>query len=241
MSRSCRRWTNSPRRWPICAPTALVGLNVTIPFKEQALALADQTSERAKLAGAANLMTFEHGEIIADNTDGEGLLQALAEQAPQFSPGEAVVTLLGAGGAARGAAAALLTAGASEIRLINRTASKAEDLAHELGGLVRAFSWDEVDEALAGAGLLINATSLGLAGGLPLDIDISPLPAESPVMDMVYRPLETPLLAQARASGRPAVDGLAMLIGQAAPSFAAFYGAPPPNIDIRKVALGAMR
>jgi shikimate dehydrogenase len=218
----------------------MAGVNVTIPFKEQALALADRASPRAKLAGAANLLTFANGEIAADNTDGIGLLQALAEQAPRFNPSEATVTLLGAGGAARGAAAALLTAGVSEIRLVNRTITTAQDLAHELGGQVLAFTWDEIDEALAGAGLLINATSLGLAGGEPLQLDLTPLPADAAVMDMVYRPLETPLLAHARASGHPAVDGLAMLIAQAAPSFEAFYGQQPPDIDIRAAALEAM-
>jgi len=218
----------------------VAGVNVTIPFKEQALALADRATPRAKMAGAANLLTFTNGDLQADNTDGMGLILALGEQAPGFTSAGATVAMLGAGGGARGAAAALLTAGATEIRLVNRTRSKAEDLARELGGQVSAFTWDEIDEALAGADLLVNATSLGLAGGEPLPIDLTPLPARAAVMDMVYRPLETPLLAQARASGRPAVDGLAMLIGQAGPSFEAFYGQAPPTIDIRKVALEAM-
>jgi shikimate dehydrogenase len=216
------------------------GVNVTLPFKEQALGLADRATERAQMAGAANVLVFHKDAVVADNTDGEGLIAAFAEQAPAFAAREAAVTILGAGGAARGAAAAMLSAGAAEIRLVNRTAAKAEDLAHELGGQVSVFSWDEVADALGDATALVNATSLGLAGKHPLVIDLGPLPAGAPVMDMVYQPLETPLLAQARAQGRPVVDGLAMLIGQARPSFAAFFGRPPPAIDVRAVVLDAL-
>jgi shikimate dehydrogenase len=218
----------------------VVGVNVTIQFKEQALALADVASARARLSGAANLLTFTGGEVFADNTDGVGLLQALAEQAPAFTPKQAVVTLLGAGGAARGAAAALISAGAAEVRLVNRTIATARDLASELGGQARAFTWDEVDEALAGAGLLINATSLGLVGGEPLRLNLQLLPSDAVVMDMVYRPITTDLLAAAQASGRTAVDGLAMLIAQARPSFTAFFGVETPDIDVRAVAIAQM-
>ncbi|HET9159387.1 MAG TPA: shikimate dehydrogenase [Caulobacteraceae bacterium] len=218
------------------------GLNVTIPFKEEALALAIRSTEAARMAGAANLLILEHdGDTRADNTDGTGLLAAFAEQAPGFSPVDACVTILGAGGAARGAAAAFVLAGAAEVRLVNRTIDRAHVIAHELGGQVTAFGWKEVAEAMDGADALINATSLGLAGGDPLHIHLDPLPDTAAVMDMVYRPLETPLLAAARASGRPAVDGLAMLIGQARPSFTAFFGCEPPDVDVRAVALEAMR
>jgi shikimate dehydrogenase len=218
------------------------GLNVTIPFKEEALALAIRSSEAARMAGAANLLVLEaDGDIRADNTDGVGLLAAFAAQAPGFSPANACVTVLGAGGAARGAAAAFVLAGAEEVRLVNRTIARAQAIAHELGGQVTAFGWDEAAEAMAGAHALVNATSLGLAGGEPLEIDLDLLPRNAAVMDMVYRPLETPLLAAARASGRPAVDGLAMLIGQARPSFTAFVGQEPPVVDVRAAALGALK
>ncbi|MDB5452797.1 MAG: aroE [Caulobacteraceae bacterium] len=220
---------------------AVRGLNVTIPFKEEALALADRASERARMAGAANLLVFEDdGTIVADNTDGLGLLGAFAEQAPAFAVADATVAMLGAGGAARGAAAALILAGAAEVRLVNRTVERARGVAAELGGQVRAFGWDERDEALAGAQALINATSLGLEGGEPLEIDLAALPKGAPVMDMVYRPLRTPLLEQAKAAGRPTVDGLAMLIGQAVPSFEALFGARPPAIDVRGLAIAAL-
>jgi len=219
----------------------LAGLNVTLPFKEDAQGVADQASARARAAGAANLLTFRDGEIHADNTDGIGLIAAFAEQAPAWSAQLGPVVILGAGGAARGAAAALLDAGAPQVRLVNRTVSRAQAIADAVDGDIAVFCWDDLAVASTGAGALINATSLGLAGGEPLSIDLNPLPPEAPVMDMVYRPLRTPLLAQAAMQGRPAVDGLAMLIGQARPSFEAFFGLPPSDdVDVRSLALAAM-
>lgn len=220
---------------------AVRGINVTIPFKEEALALADTLGERARLAGAANLLTFaDDGTIHADNTDGIGLIHAFAVQAPAFDPKGAVVTILGAGGAARGAAGAFVLAGAAEVRLVNRTLERAQAIASALGPTVRAMAWSEIDETLAGAGALVNATSLGLVGGEPLVIDLAPLAMTAPVMDMVYKPLETPLLKSARAEGRTAIDGLEMLIGQAVPSFRAFFGAEPPTLDVRSLAIKAL-
>lgn len=217
------------------------GLNVTLPFKEQALAAADEASAAAEAAGAANLLVFEpDGRIVADNTDGVGLLWAFRNQAPAFEPGGGVVTILGAGGAARGAAAAFILAGARQVRLVNRTLEKAEAIAQALGPDVRVFGWDQVEAALSGADALVNATSLGLDGKTTLDVELHALGAAAPVMDMVYRPLETPLLAQARRRGHPAVDGLEMLIGQAIPSFRAFFGAEPPAIDARGLVLTAL-
>lgn len=219
----------------------LRGLNVTIPFKEAAVGVADHVSERARMAGAANILMFdEDGQVSADNTDGLGVLSALAEQAPRFTLAGAVVTVLGAGGGARGALGALLLAGVAEVRIVNRTVGRAQSIADELGGRVKAFRWNQIDGALSGSALLINATSLGLEHQARLDIDLTALPAGAPVMDMVYRPLETPLLAQARAEGRPAVDGLAMLIGQAVPAYVAFFGQEPPTLDVRALAIRAL-
>jgi shikimate dehydrogenase len=214
------------------------GLNVTLPFKAKALALADRASEAAKAAGAANLLIFEaDGAIVADNTDGVGLLVALGEFHPEVGP----IVVLGAGGAAQGAVAALLQAGAPQVRLVNRTRSRAEALAGFFGPKVVVIDWDGVPAALAGTGALINATSLGLSGGSPLEIDLTGLPREAVVMDMVYKPLETPLLAQARARGNPTADGLIMLIGQAAPSFEGFFGRPPPlSVDVKALALSIL-
>ena len=221
---------------------ALRGLNVTLPFKAEALALAEQASPAARAAGAANLLVFdEDGGVRADNTDGVGLLAALREQAG-YDPAQSSLVVLGAGGAAQGAVAALLAAGAARIRLVNRTPAKAQALADFFGFRVEVLGWDRLPQVLADTEALINATSLGLAGGAPLEIDLAPLPPQAVVMDMVYKPLETPLLAQARGRGLRAADGLAMLIGQAAPSFEAFFGAPPPpDVDVRALALQTLR
>ena len=149
-----------------CRGGSMVGLNVTLPFKEQALALADTASDRAWRAGAANLLLFgEDDQITADNTDGLGLMAALAAQAPRFAVEGQTVTVLGAGGAARGAAAALLGAGAAAVRLVNRTRERAEQVAEVLGSRIQVFGWDQLPAALDGASALVNSTSLGLEGG----------------------------------------------------------------------------
>lgn len=217
---------------------AMRGLNVTVPFKEDALAVADQVSGRAAAAGAANLLLFDaDGTISADNTDGIGLLAAFEAQAPGFDPAAAPVVILGAGGAARGAAAAFLMAGAPEIRIVNRTAERAETVAEALGPRVRVLT--DTRGALPDAGAVINATTLGLNGGRGPEADFAAAAPGCVVMDMVYKPLRTELLDRAVAAGLKTVDGLEMLIGQAVPSFEAFYGARPPAIDVRTLALKA--
>lgn len=212
------------------------GVNVTIPFKEDALACADEASEGARLAGAANLLLFrDDGSIFADNTDGLGLLAALAVQAPGFDPKAGPAVILGAGGAARGAAAALVLSGAPDIRVVNRTADRAFALAADVGGPARPV---DLTGALAGANVIINATSLGLNGGPGPEADLGEAPATAVVMDMVYKPLRTEFITRAQARGLRTVDGLEMLIRQAVPSFEAFFGvAPPAGVDVRALAL----
>jgi shikimate dehydrogenase len=221
---------------------AMRGVNVTLPFKETALAAADRASDRARRAGAANLLLFEpDGSIVADNTDGEGLLAAFGEQAPGFEVAARPAVVLGAGGAARGAVAALLDAGVPEVRIVNRTLDRARMLAADLGAGVAVHDWAELREALNGAGSVINATSLGLSGKEPLAVSLEGLQAGAMVMDMVYRPLRTAFLARAKSMGFVTVDGLSMLIGQAAPSFEAFFGqAPPKTVDVRAMALAVL-
>ena len=223
----------------LCA-AGVRGLNVTLPFKEAALAIASRADAAARVAGAANLLLFGgDGLIEARNTDGAGLLHALQVQAPGWRAGAAPVLILGAGGAARGAAAALRAAGA-KVMLSNRTAERAQALADALGG-VHLVAWTDLGSAVAAAGTIVNATSAGLAGHAAVDL---PLHAASPsavVVDMVYSPLRTPLLREAAARGLRTVDGLAMLIGQAAPSFEALFGAPPAaGVNVRGLALGAL-
>ena len=219
---------------------ALVGLNVTLPFKEAALKLADRADAPAQAAGAANLLLFdEDGAIEARNTDGIGLLAALAEQAPGWRPQAGPVVVLGAGGAARGAAAALLEAGA-KVRLANRSHERAVRLAAALPG-VEAVPAAGLRDALAEAAAVVNATAAGLQGEGVLDIPLEAVWPGTVVVDMVYKPLHTPLLRQATALGLPTVDGLAMLIGQALPSFQALFGvAAPRYVDVRALALAAL-
>lgn len=212
------------------------GVNVTIPFKEDALACADEASERARLAGASNLLLFrDDGSIFADNTDGLGMLAALAVQAPGFDPKAGPAVILGAGGAARGAAAALVLAGAPDIRIVNRTADRAFALATDVAGPVRAA---DLKGALDDANVVINATSLGLNGGPGPEADLATAPDAAVVLDMVYKPLRTEFIARAQARGLRTVDGLEMLIRQAVPSFEAFFGvSPPDDVDVRALAL----
>ena len=216
---------------------SVAGLNVTLPFKGQALAVADEATARARMAEAANVLVFRpDGTILADNTDGLGLLAAFAEQAPGFDPKAGPVVILGAGGGARGAVSAFLEAGCPEVRIVNRTVEKAEAIAAALGAKAYPLAW--ADAAFDGATAVINATSAGLADADALDVPLTSTPATAIVMDMVYKPLKTPFLRQAEELGRRTVDGLAMLIGQAVPSFEAFYGQPPPaSVDVRALVL----
>jgi shikimate dehydrogenase len=205
----------------------MAGLNVTLPHKIAALALADDISNAARSVGAANLLTFQAGgRIVADNTDVVGLAAALREDA-----GTGPAVLMGAGGAARAALFHLAGQG-REIRIINRTRATAERLAAEFG--LKASVHDALDDgasgrALAGAGLVINATSLGMAGKPSLAPDFTSCAPDALAFDMVYAPLQTRFLMAARQAGLKTADGLSMLIGQARPSFEAFFGAPPPQ------------
>ena len=201
----------------------LAGLNVTAPFKEQAFALADQATAAARLTRSANILRFVEGRVLADSSDGIGLMRGLAEQAPGLNLAGRAVVLLGAGGAARAGAGALVEAGA-EVRIVNRSRDRAEALAADLGPAVRVMAGETAAE---GAALVVNALSA------PPEFDLSRLPAEAVVMDMTYKPLDTAFLKAARARGLATVDGLSMLIGQAAPSFEAIFGRPPPSLDLR--------
>ena len=214
------------------------GLNVTSPFKRTALEIADVASPRAAAAGAANLLIFEmSGEIHADNTDGEGLLTALGEQARGFDPVAGPAVVLGAGGAARAVRWRLLSGRARRwVRIINRIPGWRSGAGRtDSRGPRRLWkSADAIAGALGDANVLINATSAD--PNVPFEHAAS----STVVMDMVYRPLVTPFLAKARSRGLRIVDGLAMLIGQARPSFEAFFGAPPPDIEIRARAIEAL-
>ncbi|HQT78344.1 MAG: shikimate dehydrogenase [Rhodospirillales bacterium 20-64-7] len=199
------------------------GANVTLPHKEAAFAVCDTVDDSARRAGAVNTLVFRDGRITGSNTDGWGFLQNL--RAAGTDPAAGPALLLGAGGSARAVAAVLLELGIP-VRIANRTRDRAEAMARELPGLA-VIDWHTRDDAVADAALLVNTTSLGMAGQPPLTIDLSRASAGLTVTDIVYVPLETPLLAQARAHGLRCVDGLGMLLHQAIPGFEAWFGVRP--------------
>ncbi|HXC57521.1 MAG TPA: shikimate dehydrogenase [Rhizomicrobium sp.] len=208
------------------------GSSVTIPHKEAAFALAHDCDLAARAAGAVNLLIFhENGRIEGRNTDATGLAESLREKlGPDCVRGKPAV-LLGAGGAARAAVVALHDLGAAEVRILNRTKSRAEQLAAALQGQVapKLCVHDDTNwrAAAAGAALVVHTTSAGMKGAPSLDLALDALPKDAAVCDIVYNPLETPLLKRAREAGLATVDGLGMLMHQGVPAFAAFFGVEP--------------
>jgi len=214
------------------------GANVTLPHKEAALALADRASETAQAIGAANTLVVRDGAIHADNSDAFGFLENLRAGSPGWRAATGPAVVLGAGGAARAVLHGLLQQGAPEIRLTNRTRARGEELAAHFGRRVVVVDWAARAAALEGAALLVNSATLGMAGQPPLEIALDALPAAALVTDLVYSPLETDLLARARARGNPVVDGLGMLLHQARPGFAAWFGVEPEvDASLRRAVL----
>jgi shikimate dehydrogenase len=204
------------------------GVNLTIPHKEAALALVDRLTPAAQAIGAVNTILVQpQGRLLGDCTDGQGFLANIQQNAPGWQAKQGPGVLIGAGGAASAIGWTLLAAGIPELRLVNRTQEKARKLASHLGPRCRPIAWEEREAALAGAQILINATSLGMTGQPQLDLDLGLLPERALVADIVYAPLETPLLAQARARGNLAVDGIGMLLHQGVPGFKAWFGQTP--------------
>lgn len=208
------------------------GVNVTVPHKEAAFAVAEWLDPVAVAAGAVNLLVFgANGRLEGFNTDAGGLSASLAEALGRDALRGRTAALLGAGGAARAAILALADMGAAEIRILNRDRGRAETLAGALAPRVKAklsaMALDAWPKAAGGVALAVNATSAGMKGTPALDLSLDALPKEAVVCDVVYNPLETDLLRRARARGLRTVDGLGMLMHQAVPSFAAFYGVVP--------------
>ena len=213
-----------------------VGCNVTVPHKEAALALVDEAHPLAMRIGAVNTVVVrENGSLYGFNTDGFGFLENLRAGSAGFDAGSGPAVVLGAGGAARAIVAALLDAGAPDVRLLNRTFERAEALADDLSGIgtgtISVGDWDARADHLQGAVLLVNTTTLGMKGARALDLDLTQLTVDALVTDIVYNPLETDLLARARARGNATVDGLGMLLHQARPGFEAWYGFLPDVTD----------
>lgn len=204
------------------------GVNITVPHKEAALQAVDKADDAARRIGAVNTVVVDDdGSLHGINTDALGFAAHLKASAPEFDATLGPAVVIGAGGAARAAAVALLDMGAPEIRIVNRTLARAEELARHLGGHVRVVDWAGRGRTLADANLVVNTTTQGMTGQPPLALDLAALPAAAVVYDIVYAPAETPLLRMARARGNPVVDGLGMLLHQAVPGFAAWFGVTP--------------
>ncbi len=204
------------------------GCNLTIPHKVEALKIVDTLDPLAKRIGAANcIVVGADGSLNGFNNDGWGFIENVIDRAPGWRADAGTVVLVGAGGGARAIAVGLLDKGAKRIVLVNRTPARAEALAKQVGGPIEIAGWDERHKVLEGAATLINTTSQGMVGQPALDLSLDALPKTALVTDIVYTPLETPLLAAARKRGNPTVDGLGMLLHQARPAFKAWFGILP--------------
>jgi shikimate dehydrogenase len=217
----------------------IAGCNITQPHKLVAMKLMDQLSPMAQRIGAINCIVVQpDGSLHGFNNDGFGYIQSLKDAKPAWRADEGPIVVLGAGGAARAVVISLLDEGAQEIRLINRTRAKADELASFSPHRVKSYEWQERHAALEGAAMLVNTTNQGMYGQPPLEIQLDALPLSAMVSDLIYIPLETPLLAAARQRGHLTVNGLGMLLNQAIPAFEAWFGVKPEITDeLRKAIL----
>lgn len=217
-----------------------VGGNVTIPHKERAYALADRPDDIARELGAANTLWVEDGLVHATNTDGYGFVANLDDRASGWDRCDTAV-ILGAGGASRAVIQAVRNRGISTIHVVNRTEEKAKELADRFGDRVHAQRMENLNQVMAGAGLFVNTTSLGMEGSAAPDIDFTVMKARALVTDIVYVPLKTPILLQAEAQGLSTVDGLGMLLHQAAPGFEKWFGhRPVVDAELRAIVIDDM-
>lgn len=218
-----------------------VGVNVTIPHKETLLALADRVTERAARIGAANTVTFlPDGGIEADNTDGLGFIANLQQAVPGWRPAAGPAAVFGAGGAARAVVAALLDAGVPELRIANRSLARAQALQQDFGPRVTVTDWDKAETMLDGAATVVNTTALGMTGKEDFAVSLDRLTPGALATDIVYTPLKTGFLTAAEARGALIVDGLGMLLHQAAPGFERWFGhRPVVDDETRRVVLAA--
>ena len=232
-----RREAVSPERFPEfiaqLAERGYVGANVTIPNKEAARALS-KPDDRADKVGAANTLWLDGTTLRSTNTDVEGFINNLDATTPGWNRGIDTVVVLGAGGTARAVVYGLSERGVKRIHVVNRTIERADALRKEFGKRINPVRWEELGGLLSSAGLLVNTTSLGMTGKPPLNVNLARLPASAVVADAVYAPLETELLAAARARGLRTVDGLGMLLHQAVRGFELWFGVRPEvTADLR--------
>jgi len=219
----------------------LVGTNVTVPHKQAAFEAVTHRHDAARATGSLNTIWLEDGALVGTNTDPAGFLANLDAAAPGWDSRGGHAVVLGAGGAARGVAWALAGRAFERVCVVNRTLSRAENVAADLGVPVEPVAWSDLETVLHGAGILVNATSLGMAGQDPLVVPLDDLPAHAVVNDIVYTPLETALLVAARRRGLTSVDGLGMLLHQAVLGFERWFGVRPQVTDeLRRTVLAAM-
>ena len=217
------------------APLGFAGCNLTIPHKERALAIVDEVDALARAIGAISCVVVRpDGSLWGTNNDVHGFARNILQQQPGWRADAGPAVVIGAGGGARAIVYSLVDRGAREIRLTNRTRERAETLAREFGSAVRVIGWDDRHRALEGAAMLVNTTSQGMVGQPPLDLDLAQLPASALVADIVYIPLETPLLAAARRRGNKTIDGLGMLLHQACLAWKYWFNIDPDvTADLR--------
>ncbi len=218
------------------------GVNVTIPHKEHALALADTATELAQRIGAANTLTFgPDGAVSADNTDGYGFIASLRQEAPAWVPAAGPALVLGAGGASRAVIAALMDEGVPEVRLANRTRTRADGLAGHFGDRLVTVDWTDAGQAARDAALLVNTTSVGMGPDeTEVPLGLADLPRRLLVMDIVYGSVPTPLIAEARRLGMIGIDGLGMLLHQGVPGFERWFGRRPEvDAELRAAVLAS--
>lgn len=204
-----------------------LGANVTIPHKEAVIPHLDAVDSAAARIGAVNTIVVQDGQLHGSNTDGFGFLENLHAGAPDWRSDAGPTVVVGAGGAAKAVAWALIDAGVPSLRLVNRTRARAEVLAEAIGPTASVVDWDARADALHEAALVVNTTTLGMSGQSTLDLDLTHLPTAAVVSDIIYQPVETPLLLAARARGHVAVEGVGMLLHQARPAFRKWFGVDP--------------
>ena len=212
-----------------------LGVNVTVPHKEAVVPLLDALDPAATRIGAVNTIVVQDGQLHGSNTDGFGFLENLHVGAPNWRTYAGPAVVVGAGGAAKAVAWALIDAGVPSLRLVNRTRARADALAEAIGPMASVVDWDMRTDALHDAALVVNTTTLGMSGQPPLDLELIHLPKAAVVNDIIYQPAETPLLIAARARGHVVVEGIGMLLHQARPGFRTWFGVDPQvDADLRQ-------